>query len=517
LAEVLLPPWVLPVSPEHIAPQDDQTTNFEASLGRGPGQVQIWADPRWQFKREFKSIRGDERAALRVALNDARGRANIIRATIHEPRRGSFQASELITNGTFSNGIAGWTVDTGWAATVSDRVAQVAVASSARTNSPLFQTITVIANAPHVLRTFTKQGRNTLLLGAFWNVGANISSASAGLQSVAYVPPSGSIQVGILESDIVPSAGRAGDFFLTNFLSVSRCALIDNSPNLLLQSDTLGTTWTTSAASVSSNVATAPDGTSTADQVVDTVANSAHFVQQSVTVSSSSADYTATCYFKSGARVFAFLQMQHATGQVFVGIDLTGGTLGSITTNAGWTNSRASITNEGNGWFRVDLTSNKTSADASVMVLFGPGTSTSVFTYAGTGTSGVNCWRAGFAQSSVPFAAAQTTTSASTGTSQSGSGVNVKGLPASTNGLLSADDFFEINGELKQCTAALNSNAAGLGYMQFRPMLAGSPADGDAIIVNQPMGRFRLMNSYEYDNEFGLYMDATVELTEVYG
>ena len=87
----------------------------------------------------------------------------------------------------------------------------------------------------------------------------------------------------------------------------------------------------------------------------------------------------------------------------------------------------------------------------------------------------------------------------------------------SANGLLLADDFFEIGGELKQCTAPLNSDASGLGYLQFRPLLAGAPADNDPVFINQPMGRFKLMNSYEYDNEFGLYMDATVELTEVYG
>ena len=94
--------------------------------------------------------------------------------------------------------------------------------------------------------------------------------------------------------------------------------------------------------------------------------------------------------------------------------------------------------------------------------------------------------------------------------------MNLKGLPASTNGLLLAGDFFEVNNELKQCTAPLNSDAAGLGFVQFRPSLHTPPADNAAVIISNPLGRFMISDGLGWDAMFGSYMEVNLTLDEVY-
>jgi hypothetical protein len=113
---------------------------------------------------------------------------------------------------------------------------------------------------------------------------------------------------------------------------------------------------------------------------------------------------------------------------------------------------------------------------------------------------------------------AQTTSSALTsGTAQTGGSLYVKGLPASTNGLLEVNDWVEVANQLKQVTARLNSDAAGLGYLQFRPALGDSPADNDPVIINQPFGRFIYSGQQkELENMFGVYGDVEMNLEEVY-
>ncbi len=91
-----------------------------------------------------------------------------------------------------------------------------------------------------------------------------------------------------------------------------------------------------------------------------------------------------------------------------------------------------------------------------------------------------------------------------------------KGWPASTNNLLLDGDWFEVNGELKQLTAPVNSDASGLAYIRFRPGLAGAPADNDPVIVLEPFGRFIYPGTREFENLFGIYGDCEMNLEEVY-
>src|SRR6185503_16156126 len=93
----------------------------------------------------------------------------------------------------------------------------------------------------------------------------------------------------------------------------------------------------------------------------------------------------------------------------------------------------------------------------------------------------------------VPTRLRQTTTAASSGISQTGGALYLKGLPASTNGLLVADDLGEIitpsGSQFVRTLAPLNSDAAGLGYWQFEAPLRESPGDNAGVVICAPLMR----------------------------
>jgi hypothetical protein len=77
------------------------------------------------------------------------------------------------------------------------------------------------------------------------------------------------------------------------------------------------------------------------------------------------------------------------------------------------------------------------------------------------------------------------------GASQVGSGLITDGWPASTNDLLVAGDFVNIQLPtqlwLVRLTAAVNTTSGGAAYMQFEPALPESPANNAGIIPHSPV------------------------------
>jgi hypothetical protein len=58
--------------------------------------------------------------------------------------------------------------------------------------------------------------------------------------------------------------------------------------------------------------------------------------------------------------------------------------------------------------------------------------------------------------------------------------------------VLSPADFFEVAGELKQCTAVTNSDSSGVATIRFTPSLRMPPVDNAPINIDQPQGVFIL-------------------------
>lgn len=521
MGEVLIPPWVRPESPETLRWIDDATVAFPPAFGRGTTQRGIWADPRWGLRRRYRGLRSDEKAAILNALNDTRGQFNVLRVTPHTPIRGSFATTELLTNNTFASGTTGWSAESAMSIAATDRVCRVTrTVYDGTFNSTIapYQSISLTGGVPYVVRMMLGFGRGMTSAGAVAGSSSFMLSQS-GMAVGAIVPSAtGSVTVGAVSQQ---TTGLAGDYFSVFYSSLARCALADNGPNGLVRSDEFdNASWTKTAASVSANSTTAPDGATTADSIVENSANTAHFVVQSgIVIGSSAVDICFAVALKANTRTWAQLQLFEQTGSTTAAIyvNLSTGALGTITTGANWANVRGFTRALGNGWYYVALIARKTNAATLINPAIVMATADGTNSYLGNGSSSIYAWRATFKESGVPLHLTQTTSGGTTGTTPTGNSMYTKGWPVSTDGLLLTGDWFEINGELKQLTAPVNSDAAGLAHLQFRPGLAGSPADNDPIIVLEPFGRFIYpQGTRELSNLFGVYADCEMDLEEIY-
>jgi hypothetical protein len=121
--------------------------------------------------------------------------------------------------------------------------------------------------------------------------------------------------------------------------------------------------WYKVNAGVAANTASAPDGTLSADLLTDNSTNGFHVLYQDGNTNVAvSAAYTYSVYLKAGTRTWAVVTVNLANGgttnDVGTSVNLATGTLG-----AAWGSPTGrSITNVGNGWYRVTVTALSTAA-----------------------------------------------------------------------------------------------------------------------------------------------------------
>ena len=186
--------------------------------------------------------------------------------------------------------------------------------------------------------------------------------------------------------------------------------------NLLLQSEDFSTTWTNIESSENINVAVAPNGTTTADALVDTVNNSAHSISQNVAGCAGSTSYTFSCYMKKGSKDFgALILSPNASwgtgGGAAVFYDLTNGTITSITSATG------TIQALPNGWYRCTATATTVASPGTVILRVCSSLTGSTQTYQGNGDEAIYIWGAQLEQSTtvgeyIPTTAATATRTA---------------------------------------------------------------------------------------------------------
>jgi hypothetical protein len=537
MPEVLIPPSIKPVSPVERSLLDDLTTTFIPKFGRGNTQRQTWGDPLQSFRLKFQGLNAYDRARMNGVISAARGKYATIRFTPGIAARGSFPAPELLTNNDFSNGTTGWVGYFNETLTANDRILKVvrtqndAAHGTGFGNSSALSTMTQYA--PYIARFYGFAGQQndaaaniSMVLRAGITAGAvdfgtvTLATGAGALASMAFVPYS-------VASDYLTfmilgnvSAGLVGDTGYIGYTSLSRCALVDGGGSAILYSDQLDNgAWAATGATVSANVGIAPDGTSTADALVETTANSGHYIAQSIAVNAgTTSDLMVSVAVKSNAvRGFCAIQMLENSGgtSVVAYVNLSTGAIGTTSAGAGWASLRVFTAPMGNGWYQITLVARKTSVATTVQLILNNASADGTASYTGSTSASVLYWRSTLHYSQVPQRLIQTVASSSNPVSQSGNALYVKGLPASTTGLLLAGDWFEINGEIKQCTAQLDSDASGLGYLQFAPGIVTPAQDNDAIIINNPMGRFMLGGDPKVTESFGLYTDYEFDLVEV--
>jgi hypothetical protein len=131
--------------------------------------------------------------------------------------------------------------------------------------------------------------------------------------------------------------------------------------NLCLQSENLGTTWTTAAVSVTANQRTAPDGALSMDTV--TATGGAGFLQQAITVVDSTV-YAASVYvFATSNRTRLIL---HNGSSDICNVAWT--SISANTTSVSGTASSIASTLVGNGIYRLSFTFTSTSTTANFRI-----------------------------------------------------------------------------------------------------------------------------------------------------
>jgi hypothetical protein len=477
---------------------------------------------RWGARLSFRNLKDRDRARLLAIIAAVRGRSGRVYFTsaADPARTGGYSFPELFTNADFASGVTGWSQSAA-ALSVSDRVMRITATSIA---APcIYQNPAVTQYAPLIVRGFAgARSRNGTFIGTSADGISNYATDAQGMVAQSWVPLSAFAgNTFPIVHNASGNAGLVGDWLDTPFVSLSRCALVDNGPNALLYSDQIdNAAWTKANVTITANGATAPDGTTTADAIVENSATSQHYVQQSVARASAAEDICAYGYFKRGAgarniRLIAGDSSLSNYGQAY--FDLGAGTVSAGSINGSATNPRAFIRAAGDGWYFCSVVVRlPTSTGLTNYAELTDGTTTG---YTGDGTSSVYAWRLGAARSGLPTRGALTTgTALASGTGQNGSGLYLKGLPASTQNIRAAGDMVEIvlptYSQLVRLTAALDSDAAGLGYLQFENPVRTSPADNAAVIFNQPMMRGILSEGPMWPTRPGLFSDFDLDLIE---
>jgi hypothetical protein len=201
--------------------------------------------------------------------------------------------------------------------------------------------------------------------------------------------------------------------------------------NLLLRSQEFDdAAWSKTRSSITANATTAPDGTLTADKLVEDTSTNTHFVlnNSAVTVTSG-APAAYSVFLKAGERTIAQVLDNDLIGATF---DLASGVVTDVP--AGVT---ATITSLANGWYRCTMARDAGSANGRLVVrLVSTGTTSS---YTGNGTSGLFIWGAQLEPSASLGSYVPTTTSAAGALRRGDRGVLIEG--ARTNLLLQSQTF----------------------------------------------------------------------------
>jgi hypothetical protein len=156
---------------------------------------------------------------------------------------------------------------------------------------------------------------------------------------------------------------------------------------LTYSEDFTNAAWTKTRSSILANQIIAPDGTLTADKLIENTDNNTHTIQAAFSPLASTS-YTYSAYIKASERTFALIQSNIGGTNTFAIVNLTTGAVGSVTGTG-----VVSTTATGNGWYRVSISA-ATTTTASGNVFIYTAQDATTFSYTGDGYSGIYIWGA---------------------------------------------------------------------------------------------------------------------------
>lgn len=331
-----------------------------------------------------------------------------------------------------------------------------------------------------------------------------------------FTAPLAAHEVGITDQ---LQAGVTKTRFVWEAASLSRCLLVDNGINELTRSEELDhADWTKSNATVSADAVAAPDGETTADELVENTASSTHYALQAVTRVNEAAFWTGTVYIKENTNRRIRLWVDNGAGDggdAF--FDANTGTIVSGPSDQGSGEyAFATIDDAGNGWYRCRVTVLLPSGNTTARIIFymvdGATTTTN---YTGDGTSGIYIWGAQLQKGGQIGRYVQTVGTAASGTSQTGREIYVKGMDRSSAKQLVAGDQVEINGQLCILQDDVNSDYSGTGIIKVMPRVRSATSDEDAVVLYKPHGTFLLASpAAGWSNDLGGFSSLTLDFIE---
>lgn len=162
--------------------------------------------------------------------------------------------------------------------------------------------------------------------------------------------------------------------------------------NLCLRSQEFDNAYYAKAGiTVSANAAAAPDGTTTADKLVEDSSTGNHYFQSGSMTITSGHRVTESCFFQAAGRTRGKLRVAGSGGAMEAQFDLTSGTIFATIANGPFSAATSGIEAVGGGWFRVWISGLSTGITSvtSLALLINTG---STDNYTGDGTSGLLIW-----------------------------------------------------------------------------------------------------------------------------
>jgi len=193
--------------------------------------------------------------------------------------------------------------------------------------------------------------------------------------------------------------------------------------NLITYSDQFdNAAWGKAQATISPDTTTAPDGTTTADSLLETASNNIHYMGETISSSPAGKLYIVSAYLKANTRSYATLGISDISSGSLYAVAVFNLSNGTVSTSGaagtGYSVVSTSVTSVGNGWYRCAIVAFAGSSVSSLKAVVGinktgviTGAAGGFESYLGDG-SGIYVWGAMLSQGSYLFGYIPTTSAA---------------------------------------------------------------------------------------------------------